>query len=349
MAAGMAAMITPTCGALAMLAVTAAFVGSGRRRRMQLAMFVLGGAVIPVCLVDYLVWHHTFTAAFDDVILFTAQQYAPIQMLPFGARANAQNYPLMLLFPIAGVLWFLVCARDRPACLQDRRLWVATALGVAGFVGSFPRADVCHIAFNAPLILPLFALAVSRLAAQWSSWMRQVTVAFTIVFCAPSVLAFASATEQAMSGGRTISTPRGEVTIFAPPGAADMLARVAALAPHDGYFFYPFMPAMPFLTAREHVARYDVFTPGYTLPSQYQEACLAALRDADWVVVDRRWMDPAYLRRVFPAMRNAQPHESRAFEEALDSAYSLVAQYETFELRHRRGGISDRVCADVAN
>ena len=346
-AAGMAAMITPTCGALAMLAAAAAFVGVDRRKRAELSVFVLGGLVIPVCLIGYLVWRHVFGAAFDDVILFTARRYAPIQVLPFGDRANAQNYPLMTLFPIAGVLLFLVCARDWRRCLSDRLLWLAVALGLAGFVGSFPRADVAHIAFNVPLALPLFALCVCRLGAQWRPWMRHVVAACAIVFCLPSVLAFASMTQQTMRGD-FVATPRGNVALFATPGAPEMIARIAALPAGDRYFFYPFMPTMPFLTVREDVSRFDVFTPGYTLPSQYREACIAVLRHADWVVVDTRWTDPNYWKMVFPAMRDARPHETAAFEEALDSAFALMAREGTFELRHRRDGISESACADVA-
>ena len=131
-AAGMAAMITPTCGALAMLAAMAAFVGVQRHKRLELSVFVLGGLVIPVCLIGYLLWRHVFAAAFDDVILFTARRYAPIQVLPFGDRANAQNYPLMTLFPIAAVLLFLVCARDWRTCLSDRLLWLVGRIGARG-------------------------------------------------------------------------------------------------------------------------------------------------------------------------------------------------------------------------
>jgi hypothetical protein len=346
-AAGMAAMITPTCGALAMLAAMAAFVGVKRHKRVDLSVFVLGGLVIPVCLIGYLLWRHVFAAAFDDVILFTARRYAPIQVLPFGDRANAQNYPLMTLFPIAAVLLFLVWARDWRTCLSDRLLWLAAALGLAGFIGSFPRADVAHIAFNVPLALPLFALCVCRLAAQWRPWMRHVVAACAIVFCLPSVLAFASMTQQTMEGD-FVATPRGNVALFATPGAPAMIARVAALPADDKYFFYPFMPTMPFLTEREDVSRFDVFTPGYTLPSQYREACIAVLRHADWVVVDTRWTDPNYWKMVFPAMRDARPHETAAFEEVLDSAFALVAREGTFELRHRRDGSSESACADVA-
>ena len=345
-AAGMAAMITPTCGALGMLAAVAAFVGVERRKRLELSVFVLGGLGIPVCLVGYLIWRHVFAAAFDDVILFTARRYAPIQVLPFGDHANAQNYPLMMLFPIAGVLLFLICARDWRACLGDRLLWLSAALGLAGFIGSFPRADVAHIAFNVPLVLPLLALCASRIAAQWRPWTCRMIAAAAIVLCVPSAVAYASLTVQT-TRGELISTPRGQLALFAPPGGAAMLARVAGLPAADKYFFYPFMPTLPFLTAREHVSEYDVFTPGYTLPSQYQDACNAVVRRADWVVVDRRWMDPDFVRLVFPAMQDARPHEVAAFETALYSAFAFVAREGVFELRHRRDGVSVAVCSGV--
>ena len=102
-------------GALGMLAAVAAFVGMlvERRKRLELCRLCPpAGLVIPVCLVGYLIWRHVFAAAFDDVILFTARRYAPIQVLPFGITRTTQNYPLMMLFPIAGVLLFLICARD---------------------------------------------------------------------------------------------------------------------------------------------------------------------------------------------------------------------------------------------
>jgi hypothetical protein len=347
-AAGMAAMITPTCGALGMLAAGVAFVGVERRKRVELSAFVLGGLVIPVCLAGYLLWRHVFAVAFDDVILFTARRYAPIQVLPFGDRANAQNFPLMMLFPIAGVLLFLVWARDWRASLSDRLCWLATALGLAGFIGSFPRADVAHIAFNVPLALPLFAFCVCRIAAQWRPWIRGTAAAAAIVLCVPSAIAYASLTVQTTRGGELVSTARGQLALFAPPGGAALLARLGELPAADKYFFYPFMPTIPFLTAREHVGKYDVFTPGYTLPSQYQDACISVLRHADWVVVNTQWTDPDHLQRVFPAMQNAQPHESKAFEDALGRGFALVAQYGEFELRHRQPSVSETICADVA-
>ena len=105
---------------------------------------------------------------------------------------------------------------------------------------------------------------------------------------------------------------------------------------------------LPFLTAREQVSKYDLFMPGYTLPSQYQDACISVMRHASWVVIDRRLTDPNVLKQWYPAMRDAEPQEKKRFEQALDGGFELVAQEGTFELRRRREGISDTVCAGIA-
>ena len=54
------------------------------------------------------------------------------------------------------------------------------------------------------------------------------------------------------------------------------------------------------------------------------------------------------LKKVFPAMRNLEASEMKRFERALAGSFELVAQEGTFELRHRREGISDTVCAGIA-
>jgi hypothetical protein len=69
------------------------------------------------------------------------------------------------------------------------------------------------------------------------------------------------------------------------------------------------------------------------------------LRHASWVVIDRRG-DPNVLK--IPVARQAASRETKRFEQALDNGFELVAQEGTFELRHRREGISDFVCAGIA-
>jgi len=139
-----------------MLAAMTAFLNP-RRDRTELIAYLLGGAVVPAGLLIYLVSNQALAAAFHDVIRFTAARYSSIQGVPFGSFSDAQNFPLKYLFPLAALLTLLVCARDSRTCLRDRPLRSCIAFGLAGFVGCFPRPDITHIAFAAPLALPLLA------------------------------------------------------------------------------------------------------------------------------------------------------------------------------------------------
>src|SRR5580658_6597484 len=124
-AAGAAGMVIPTRGALAMLAGATAFLNL-RRYRAALIAFVLGGAIVPVGLLAYLVEQHALMAAFDDVIRFTAERYSSIQGVPFGWGVVPQNLPLKYLYPLAGVLALIAGIRDP----RDRLLWSCVAFGL---------------------------------------------------------------------------------------------------------------------------------------------------------------------------------------------------------------------------
>jgi len=346
-AAGMAAMVTPHRGALVMLAAATAFLNL--RHKTELIVYVLGCAIAPVGLLAYVVGNHALAAAFDDVILFTAKQYMAINSLPFGSGPQT---PLTYLFPLAALLTLLVCIRDWRACLRDRLLWSCLAFALAGFLGCFPRPGIGHIAFAAPLACPLLAYCMTRLTQWWRPvWWRYrypvVVVAGVVIgLCVPSAFFFAWISQEALRA-KIIPTPRGGVAIFGRPEAPELLARIAATPSGDAYFFYPLASLLPFLTAREQLSQYDLFLPGYTSPSQYKDACISVMRHATWVVIDRHWTDPNVLKRWYPAMRNTEPHETKRFEDALDSGFELVAQEGAFELRRRREGINDTVCAGI--
>ena len=133
-AAGMAAMVTPTRGALAVLAGMAAFL-NGRSRAAATA-FLLGCSFVPAILLLYVVRQHALSAAFDDVILWSAQQYSSIQHVPFGSFADSQNIPIACLFPLTALGVCLLVVRDRWACLHDRLLHACVAFGLAGFLAA---------------------------------------------------------------------------------------------------------------------------------------------------------------------------------------------------------------------
>ncbi len=324
---GTASMVTPTCGAVAMLAGLTVFFPM-RRHRAALIAYVLASALVPIGLLLWLVWHQALAAGFDDVILFTATHYAPIQGLPYGHWANERNAEFVCVFPTnrRDVLRSRYYAwRDRYAGLRDRMLAPCVAFGIAGFAACYPRPDIFHISFEVPLACPLLAYCAKRLTETWRVAYRAVAFgAVAGLFIRKLLLVLL--TSQFMSSLAISPTPRGGLAIFGLDGAPQMLARIAALPPDDGWFFYSFIPMMPYLSAREHVSKYDILTPGFSLAAQYQEACESMMRHADWVVIDRLGTDPADLKYNFPMMRDPQPPETRAFELALDSSFEFVAR-----------------------
>ena len=353
-AAGMAVMVTPHRGGPVMLAALTAFLNL-RRHRAELLIYVVGCSLVPIALLAYVVWHHALAAAIDDVILFTAIRYAPIQSVPFGSGPG--NLLFKYLFPLAALFTLVVCARDWDTCLRDRRLWLCAALALAAFVGCFPRPDITHIGFAAPVACPLLACCTTRLIQWWyPMWWRYrylvaVIAGIVISLFISSILYFLETSLQAVQGN-IVPTTRGSVTFaFIGPAAPDLpplLLRIASTPSGDAYFFYPYLPMLRFLTAREQVSKYDLFVPEYTLPAQYQDACKSVMQHATWVVIDRRLTDPNILKRLFPAIQDAEPPEKKRFEQALDSGFELVAQEGMFELRRRREGISDSACSGIA-
>jgi hypothetical protein len=312
--------------------------------------FLLGCALVPTCLLAYVIWHAELVAAFDDVILFAAKQYGSVNRYSFGRWALPQNLPLKYLFPLAALLAAFTCARDWRTCFKDRLFRLSFAFGVAGFIGCYPRPDIVHIGFAVPLVCPLVAYSVGQLTRSWLLKYRYAAAAIVIGLCIPSVQSFSLESRKALFGER-MATPRGDVTFLDAftKGAGDLVARIEATPSTDAYFFYPYMPMLAFLTARQQVSRYEIFLPGYTLPIHYQEACVSALRDASWLVIDRTWMDRKFLKLIFPSMQDVEPPAAKRFEQALASGFEFVARDgPSFEMHRRVKAIDESVCHGIA-
>ncbi len=341
---GAAVMVTPTCGALAWLAAATFF---ARQGAIDFLAYLAASALAPAVMLAYLIAHNDLTFAYADCIRWTAEHYASIQAVPFGRGANPQNYTIFYLFPLAGLLTVLVCALNGRNCLRDRVLHLCLAFAVAGFIGCFPRPDITHLGYATPLVLPLFAYCATSLAQHCRPIFAAILLELLITLCVPSVLACGFMANKSLHPKPT-PTPLGAVVLIGQKGAAGMLERLAAMPPGDDYFFYPYMPLMSFLTGREHVSKYDIFTPDYTLPSQYQDACLTVMQRANWVVIDRQYT-PAYCKKSFPAMQNPNPSEAQGFETALNHGFELAFQAQPYELLHRNSSAGIALRTGIAD
>jgi hypothetical protein len=111
-------------------------------------------------------------AGVDDVILATAARYT--------------SYHLRWIFPFAALIALLTFVRDWRISLHDRVFRTCVALGLAGFIGCFPRPDAIHINFSAPLVCPLLAYGVNRLVRPWPVKYQYTVAALAIASLIPS-------------------------------------------------------------------------------------------------------------------------------------------------------------------
>ena len=343
LAAGAAGMVTPTCGLLAALAGLAVHLSSPGARR-EAPRFVLATAVVPVFVLAYLAAHGALAEAWSSVIVFTASRYSAIQSLPYGAYATWQNAALAAVFPFCAAGVLLLALRDGVRALQDRVLLACAAFALAGLVGSYPRPDLVHISFGAPLALPLAALLFFRLVQPLPLGGRRIAAGVLALSVPVSSVEYGRLAGAALSAPR-VRIPVGEVSLLDPHGGLQQLVpRVAALPSGDRVFFYPYSPNLAFLTGRLQVSRFDVMTPSYTEAAQYDEVCRTVLQEADWVVFDRMWASEEWLRLVFPRIADPSPPETRRLESALHRGFDLAAQFGTYDLRRRTPAAAPALC-----
>jgi len=346
-AAGAAGLVTSSRGAFAVIAALSAFADL-RRQWRQTLLFVLSVAVMLIGFVVYLLWQHLLPAAFDDVIVFTATRYALIQWVPFGHGLSWENLLLVALFPAVLAGTVLLGVVDWRA-LAAPRARTCAALSLAGFSSCFPRPDMAHIGFAAPLAFPMLALLMSQISRRWRPVTRYATAGLLFAICIPSFSAFIG-TAQSVARASFSTTPRGKVA-FSMGRAAEvreLLDAIVAKPRAERFFFYPYLPMLPFISARDQQGQYDLFAPDFTAPVQYQQACVSVIEQATWAVVDTKWADPKILKVIFPGMTNPRPPETARFEAALDKAFPISARFGTFELRRKAPDADPRLCAGIA-
>ena len=343
--AGVAALITPTRGGTVALAGLASlWLPRGRAavddRLAESAAFGAGLTIAPIATAAYLLASGTLTEGARQFLLFTAERYASIQSMPFGAGATVQSWPIVALFPLSLALFAAIVLRDRRAVLEDPVLLAAAAFSVAGLLTCFPRPDVTHVSFNAPLALPLFAGASHSLLARRSQRAGLLAAALALAVATPSALAYL-AFARLVRASETTETPRGDVILgpnAGPTEVAPLLLAMAHIPREAPVFFYPYNPLLAFLANRPNAAHQDILTPGYTLPAQYREVCME--RDGPRRVGRPRPHvdEPVLLKAIWPALPDASPPERLAFERAIEDDSIVVAVAGRFELRRLGGG-----------
>ena len=351
LAAGTAAMVTSTRGALLCVAVLGILV-TLPRGGARLVSAIIGMALVPAAMICYLAASGTLVAAFNDVILWPAHHYASSQALSFGSGAGLLDAPSVALYPATFALAGATLALGRMAAWSDPRFRVSLALALVGLVGTYPRADIFHINFTVPLACPLFALVATDLLGRLRHPARIALGALSIGLCL-AVIGSAIYLRRGFVVGplRGVETPRGLVMRVDNSWTNDfavLMKQITLIPPGDAFFFYPYSPMLPYLTGRRHAAPLDVMAPGYTDAAQFRATCVQVVREAQWLVVDLVAIHPVVIRATWPALRDPNPLEKRSFEVAIATAFNKVVHTsETFQLRQRAGGASLELCDKV--
>ena len=342
--AGLAAMVSSTRGALLCVALLAVLL-TLRAGRSRLLTAMAGMALAPMAIGLHVAANGTLGAAFHDVIRYPALHYAGIQYVSFGAGASLQHLALVALFPLSFVLAGAALALKRLALWHDPRFRVSLALAIVGLLGSYPRPDYLHILFTVPLAAPLFALVGVHIPRP-----ARITVGALFIGLSLVGLAGAIAAATVVSRSPAVPTARGLVVPDQDLPARDFAAlmfEVDHIPKGSGFFFYPYIPLLPYLTGRHHVAAVDLLIPGYTSADQFRQTCVRVAAEAEWVVVDRKWT-PTFFRRVFPAIADPDPPEKRSFDKALLVAFDSIVHASTrFELRKRSGHLPAALCDKI--
>jgi hypothetical protein len=300
---------------------------------------------VPIGLLGYLLVHGTLIDAYQDVIVFPAKQYHAAAHVRYASPDGRANIVLAGLFPLAALLTIATLVATWRTCYRDRKFYVCIAFGLAGWVGIAPRPDLFHITWSAPLLCPLIAYCARSLMRTWQPSYRYMAVVAVVLLCIPPAHELGQVLRRALRA-QVVETPRGEVTYWNPHGKREAVTWLTAAPAQDKFFFYPYLQMLPFLARRTQVSRYDLFVPHYTTPAQYQEACLDVMRQASWVVIDRRWTEPRmwkWLGVQFPL-----PPEFAKFEKVLDEGFEPAERFGLIEIRKRRKQASEAACAGIS-
>jgi len=197
--------------------------------------------------------------------------------------------------------------------------------------------------------LPALAYGITRVTANWRPAARATTLALAAAWTLASAASFVNQALIAMRAP-VVATAVGSVHMTVNGGQnqnSDIFGFLASRPADEKFFFYPYMPLMPYLAAREQTSRYDIFIPNYSTAAQYFETCKAVTSSAQWLVLDRAQMTAAAWQAGFPAMKNPAPPETQAFEQTIEQNFPLERVVGHFEIRHRTSATSSSGCDKI--
>lgn len=336
---GISCMITPTRGALSLLAGLICIWNRSAKLNISVIYFIT--ALIPTALcIGYLIKQGALYHAFENVIMNTSTNYTAIQIVPFG-YGTSFFHPLVLVFPITVIL-SLIFILFKSISLEINHFKVCSAFAFVAILGSYPRPDIVHLFFTTPLIMPLFALVTKNIIAWPPRKYLIAPIAFIASILILSVQPYMQHVKLSFTA-KTVNVANG----YIKTSHTSLISFLNSTPIDDSFFFYPFNPMLPYLTKREHVATFDVIYPGYTTAEQYKEICLTVIDNAEWVIMLNSILHDEHLTNSYPSLSVQRPVERKYFEGLLLQHFSLIKSLDGMEIRKRNLMDSSSQCENI--
>lgn len=336
MAAGalsvLAAFFTPSMAFVT--AATAMWLVFARELRLRLVPFLGGGlgagaVLVLACAATGLLF------PFLDQMRWLSRNYSGVNVMAYGQTIGGygnllegpRDFSMLIrglvvlslalpaILPVTNLAGWPVALALRPPGnpVKRRAIQYLLVCSVALVASTYPRPDLTHLAWVAPVAFVLAAALIAQAASRWI----QASVIVIAIFGAAILLLYLAGT----LGGARLNSPVGEVRV-AKNLAPDIERLLSTVKPGDTAFVHPYKPLMYFLTQSVNPTRYSYLAPGL-MTDQDEDSALNDLRGSPprWVMLLR--LTPQEFLRVFPNADLSRMRYNR-LEDWIDQNYSPV-------------------------
>jgi hypothetical protein len=203
-----------------------------------------------------------------------------------------------------------------PGVPKTRAITYLLFCSVALVASTYPRPDLMHLAWVAPVPYVLGAALISLALPKWV----QIAAVFTAMLGGTLLLLHLATTLSTVS----LATPIGKVRI-SPESAEAVQNLLERVKPGDSAFIYPYKPLLYFVTQTTNPTRYSYLQPGL-MTDQDEQSALADLRRSppQWVLYLR--LTPESFLRVFPNADRSKL-DFQTLESWIDANYSSASPF----------------------
>ncbi len=292
-----AAFFTPTMALVA--GATVAWLLIARELRVHLLPFLAGGAALGVAVLASMA-ASGILFPFVDQMRWLSRNYSDVNVMAYGAiiggyhdlLAGPFNFDLLIralvvlclalpaILPVTNLAgWTGVLTLCPQVAPEPRALVYLLGCSVALVVSTYPRPDLMHLAWVAPVAYVLGVALVSLALPRWAQTAAVVTAMFGSMLLLLHLVTTLSSVN--------LATPIGNVR--ASPDSAEAVRQLLErVKPGDSAFVYPYKPLLYFLTQTKNPTRYSYLQPGL-MTDQDERSALADLRRSppQWMLLLR--------------------------------------------------------------